>query len=420
MHTETLSIGSELLAGSWLDTNGAYLADRLARLGLAVARHTVLPDDLEPLVEHLADVRRRASRPAFVLVTGGIGPTLDDVTRQAVAAAMDAPLTENAECRTTIEEMFRHRGRPMSPSNLRQAMIPAGATVLPNSCGTAPGFHLERDGVHVFTMPGVPAEMKVMFADCVESVLRRLAPAGTAVCERVLHTFGAGESAVGERIAELMAAERNPRVGTLAADGMISIRLTATAADEDQGRQMLDRDEAAVRRELDELVVGRDDERLPQVIAALLAGRGATLAVAESCTGGLIAEMITDVPGASAFFIEGLVTYANKSKTLRLGVPEELIRTHGAASNAVARAMAEGACASARATYALATTGIAGPTGGSADKPVGLVFIALAGPEGTASQRMLFPGDRERVRRRAALTALNLLRLRLLGRGSTS
>ena len=413
MHTETLSIGSELVAGRGTDTNVVHLANQLARLGLAVERHTILPDDRDAIVAHLTALRRRAAGPALLLVTGGLGPTDDDVTREAVADAMGVPLQDDPACRREIEAMFRSRGWTMAPSNLRQAMIPAGATPLPNTCGTAPGFHLCRDNLHLFCMPGVPAEMKPMFADHVAPVLRRLSGSGRVVCERVLRTFGAGESTVGERIAPFMARGRNPLVGTLASSGLVSIRIRATAAGDDEAGRLLDRDERAIREILGDLVFGRDDESLAHVVARLLAEAGATLAVAESCTGGLVAKMLTDVPGASAFFLEGLVTYANASKTARLGVPDELIQSHGAVSEPVARAMAEGARRTAGATYALATTGIAGPTGGTPDKPVGLVFIALAGPEATDVVHPILPGRRDRIRQRTALTALNLLRLRL-------
>jgi len=348
-------------------------------------------------------------------VTGGLGPTLDDVTREAVARALDAPLTENAECRNAIEAMFRTRGWTMAQSNLRQAMIPAGAAPLENSCGTAPGFHLESEGLHVICMPGVPAEMQAMFADHVVPILRSLVGPGSVICERIIRTFGMGESRVGELIADLMAHGRNPQVGTLASSGLVSVRIRATAASEGDAVAMLDKDEASVRESLGHIVIGRDGDLLPQVVARLLTERRATLAVAESCTGGLIGAMVTDVPGASRFLVEGVIAYANDAKTRRLDVPADLLETHGAVSDPVARAMAGNLRRSAGTTYALATTGIAGPTGGTPDKPVGLVFIALAGPEGTSVHRAVFPGDRVRVRQRAAMAALNLLRLRLQG-----
>jgi len=416
MHTETLSIGSELVAGTGIDTNVAHLANQVARLGLAVRRHTILPDRLDDVADFVRTFCRSAPRPAMLLATGGLGPTLDDVTRDAVAQAMNAPLAENAECRNDIETWFRARGRALARSNLRQAMIPAGAVPLPNSCGTAPGFHLASDDVHVVCMPGVPVEMQAMFAEHVLPILRGLVGAGGGlICERIIRTFGMGESRAGELIADLMAPGRNPQVGTLASSGVVSVRIRATAASEAEAAAMLDHDEAAVRQRLGRIVVGRDGDLLPQVVARLLTGRGATLAVAESCTGGLISAMITDVPGASRFLVEGVVAYANEAKTRRLDVPARLLEAHGAVSDPVARAMAENLRRAAGTTYALATTGIAGPAGGTRDKPVGLVFIALAGPEGTSVQRAVFPGDRVRVRHRTAQAALNLLRLRLQG-----
>lgn len=416
MRVETLSIGTELVAGNIIDTNAAWLAQALRPLGLTVDRHAALPDDLASLVVYLRDFRRRAAGPVCLLATGGLGPTLDDLTREAVATAFDAPLTENADCRCDIEEMFRNRGWNMAASNLLQALIPAGAAPLRNSCGTAPGFHLACESVHVFVMPGVPAEMKAMFASGVMPALRALVPPGRVVAERMIRTFGMGESSLGQAIAPLMAAGRNPEVGTLASEGMVTVRVRVVADSQAEACQLLDRDETEVCCLLGEVVLGCDGDLLPEVAVRLLRQAGATLALAESCTGGLIAKLITDVSGASDVFLDGLVTYTNQAKVARLGVPAEWIAAHGAVSEPVAQAMANGARTSSGSTYALATTGIAGPTGGSPEKPVGLVFLALAGPEGTEVVRLLLPGDRDRVRHRAAMAALNLLRLRLLKR----
>ena len=411
---ETLTVGSELLAGNIVDTNATWLATRATGLGITLDRHTALPDRLDDLVAFLRDFRRRATTPTCLLVTGGLGPTRDDLTRDAVARAFDAPLEESAECREAIEAMFRRNRWPLAESNYRQAMIPRGASPLPNSCGTAPGFHLAEGDLHVVCVPGVPAEMRTMFDDHVMPILRPLAAGNRVICERMLHTFGMGESSLGQRIAEFMVEGRNPEVGTLACEGLVRIRMRATAETTDNATALLDRDEGAMRRALGDVVFGRDGDGLSEVVVRLLADRGASVTTAESCTGGLIAKMITDVSGASDVFAEGLVTYANGAKVARLGVPEELLTARGAVSEPVVRAMAEGARDRAGATYALATSGIAGPTGGTPDKPVGLVHLALAGPDGTESVHRIMHGDRGRVRRRAALTALNLLRLSLL------
>lgn len=414
MQVETLSIGTELVAGNIIDTNMAWLAQALRPLGLTVARHGALPDELGTIVDYLRDVRRRAGGPLCLLVTGGLGPTLDDLTREAVAAAFDAPLAVNADCRRDIEELFRKRGWPMASSNLLQAQIPARAAPLHNSCGTAPGFHLVAGPVHVFVMPGVPVEMKAMFESGVLPVLRTLVPAGRVVAERMIRTFGMGESSLGQTIAPLMAAGRNPEVGTLASEGLVTVRARVVADSEAEARELLDRDEAEVRRLLGDVVFGRDADTLPAAVVRMLRAAAATLVTAESCTGGLIAKMITDVSGASDVFLQGWITYANAAKTAQLNVPAELVAAHGAVSEPVARAMADGARAASGAAYAVATTGIAGPTGATADKPVGLVFMAVAGPLGTEVTRQQFPGDRDRVRHRAAMATLNLLRLRLL------
>lgn len=415
MHTETLSVGTELTTGSTIDTNVAWLAQRFAGLGLTIRRHTTLPDHMESLVDHVRTIHAAASQPTLLVITGGLGPTLDDMTRDAVAAALGQPLAEDADSRRAIEEMFRRRGWPMAESNLRQALFPQGATALPNSCGTAPGFYVCSGQLHVVAMPGVPYEMKSMYAEQVEPILRRIAPGGRVVAARILHTFGLGESAVGQMIAENMAPGRNPTVGTTAASGLVSVRIWAAAPSVNEAAAMLDREEADLRGKLGHAVVGRDEDRLPQVVARLLTETKATVAVAESCTGGLISKLLTDVPGSSAFFIEGAVTYANESKTTRLDVPTELIAQHGAVSEPVAKAMAEGLRQQAKTTYALATTGIAGPSGGTVAKPVGLVFVALACPDTTTVRKLNLAGDRDRVRLRAALNALNMLRLRIQG-----
>jgi nicotinamide-nucleotide amidase len=371
-----------------------------------------MPDDLPALVRFLRDFQARCAGPAFLMVTGGLGPTLDDKTRDAAAEAFDAPLAENAACREAIETLFHQRGWPLAESNYRQAFIPQGATPLPNSCGTAPGFYVSQGGTHMFAMPGVPAEMFAMFTDHVQPILAGLLPQRGVVAERMIHTCGMGESSLGQVIADLMVDGRNPQVGTLASSGLVRVRLRASAATEAEAAELLGRDEATIRQLLGDVFIG--PEGMAENILSMLKSLDATLAMAESCTGGLIGKMLTDVPGASDVLIEDVVTYANRSKIARLGVAEELIAAHGAVSEPVVRAMAEGVRTTSGATYTLATTGIAGPGGGTDEKPVGTVWIAVCGPEGTEAARWSLPGDRDSVRRRTALMALNLLRLQLV------
>lgn len=415
MHTETLSVGSELTAGSTIDTNAAWISKQLARHGLLVSRHTILPDQMELLIDFLADLKLRSqSMPILLLISGGLGPTLDDMTRDAVAGALGVETREYAECRQFIEELFRRRNWPMAASNLRQAMLPVGSEALSNDRGTAPGFYIRQNNLHVFSMPGVPNEMKAMFAAQVEPRLKAIVPPGAVVMERTLHTFGEGESSVGQKIESFMAEGLNPSVGTTVACGMVSIRLRARGDSAGQAHELLETTSRKIIDAVGDIYVGSDEETLPVVVGRLLTERGETLAVAESCTGGLLSKLLTDMPGATSYFMEGVVTYANAAKISRLGVPADLLSAHGAVSEPVARAMAEGLRRQAQTTYALSITGIAGPGGGSAEKPVGLVYVALACPGGaTEVIKPRMPGDREHIRMRSALAALNLLRLKI-------
>lgn len=412
MITETLSIGSELTAGSTVDTNAAWISKQLARYGLLVSRHTILPDEMAAIVSFISALRRRSdAEPVVLVISGGLGPTLDDLTRDAVAGALGIATSECPACRAAIEEMFHRRGWPMAANNLRQAHLPTGSEALPNDRGTAPGFYICQGGLHIFSMPGVPNEMKAMFAQQVEPRLKLIAPPGAVVLERTLHTFGQGESTVGQKIERFMVEGLNPAVGTTVSNGMVSVRLRATSASAEIAERVLAETSAAIIEIVGETYVGTDDETLPVVVARMLTERGETLSVAESCTGGLLSKMLTDLPGATRYFMEGLVTYANEAKIARLGVAADLIAANGAVSEPVARAMAEGLRRQSGTTYALSVTGIAGPGGGSAEKPVGLVFIGLAGPGGTQAIKPLMPGDRDHIRIRSALAAMNLLRL---------
>ncbi|MBM4017611.1 MAG: competence/damage-inducible protein A [Planctomycetes bacterium] len=409
MRAVILSIGTELVSGLRLDTHSRDVARALTAIGIEVARH-VTADDVE--ADIAAAFRAAVAEAEIVVATGGLGPTLDDCTREALAAVAGAPLEENAAAREHLEAWARSRGRTLSPSNLRQALLPRGAAVLPNPVGTAVGIELRVGRARVFCLPGVPAEMARMLA---EEVLPRLrAAAGPrATLVRTLRTYGVPESVVGERLADLMAPGRRPHVGTALAGGMIDIHIYASG-DTDEVRRLLDADAAAVRARLGDAVFGEGDEALEAALAALLAARRATISLAESCTGGLVAAKLVGVPGISAHFLEGVVCYADESKVRTAGVPEDLIRARGAVSEPVARAMAEGIRARSRADCGLGLTGIAGPSGGTPEKPVGLVWFAVADAAGTDAAREVFAGDRELIRERAANYALNMLRLRLM------
>ena len=406
-----VSIGTELALGQTVDTNSAWLAQRLLRLGIRPTRHATAADEEADI---RAVLRQAADAADLVLVTGGLGPTADDLTRHALATVADVPLEEHAPSLAHLHAFFAARGRAMPPANAVQALIPRGGRALPNAVGTAPGIAITLGRTPCYALPGVPLEMRAMFAESVEPELRAAAGGGAVLC-RKLNTFGLGESELGALIADLMARGRNPEVGTTAGYGVVGVRINAAGPDEATARRMLDRAEAELRARLGDLVFGVDDETLAQVVGRRLKTLGRTLSVAESCTGGMIAAALTDVPGSSAYFRGGAVTYANEAKTDMLGVPAELIALHGAVSGPVAEAMAAGAAARLGSDYSLAVTGIAGPTGGTAEKPVGLVFIGLRTPEETVVREFRFGHDapRDVIRQRATHAALNLLRLNL-------
>jgi len=406
MRAVILAVGDELTSGLKVDTNSAALSARLAARGLATVRHETVGDDAGALA---AALRRAAADAEVVIVTGGLGPTEDDLTRHALAEAMGADLVTDARSLERIAGFFAARGRPMSDSNRRQALIPAGAEAIDNDGGTAPGIAARLGVADVFVLPGPPGEMIPMFD---RSVAPRLPDAG-AIVRRRLHCFGAGESNIAERIADLMVRGRNPQVGTTASGGVITVHVVARSGAPAGARAAADATADEIASRLRTLIFGADGRTLPEAVGDALAAAGQTLATAESCTGGMIAESITDAPGASAWFRGGVVAYANAAKADLLGVAPDLIAAHGAVSEPVAAAMADRARRALGADWSVAVTGIAGPAGGSDDKPVGLVFIAVASAGATAVHRHQFAGARDAVRRRAALTALNHLRLAL-------
>ena len=411
MRAEVISIGTELVGGLTVDTNAAWLAGELAAVGVQTVRHVTVADDRAAIAD---EVRLASGSADVVVVTGGLGPTDDDVTREAVADAMGVALRRDPGLLETTRAFFRQRNLAWIESNARQADLPDGAEPIANPWGTAPGFRARVGRALVFCLPGVPREMKKMFA---ASVLPALKDAGAAgvVITRALHCFGAGEARMAEQIADLMAPGRAVTVGVTANEGVISVRFIAAAANRDEAEAAIDRDVEDVRRRLGDLVFGAESQTLSSVVGGLLADRGRTVAVAESCTGGLVAKSLTDVSGSSAYFLCGMVTYSNQAKTDLLGVDPQVINANGAVSEEVARAMAIGCRQRSGADFALATTGIAGPTGGSPEKPVGLVYISVADADACEVKRCLFGEHRSRssIRQLACSTVLNMLRLRL-------
>lgn len=410
MRAVILAVGDELVAGETIDTNSAYLARELAAVGIEAVAHWTVGDDQGRLVGLL---KAAAEQADVILVSGGLGPTPDDVTRRAVAEAMGAELKLDEAELGRIEDFFRRRGRHMVAANRVQAMIPAGAEAMGNERGTASGVAGRIGRARLFVVPGVPHEMRWMFHHQVKPRL----PGRTAVIlHRVLHTFGMGESDVADRISDLISRSGEVTVGTTVAAGLVSVRITSRAATAERAERQASEAMDALRARLGDLVVGEGETTPAGAAGEALAAAGQTVSAAESCTGGLVGEMITSVPGASAYFRGGVVAYDDAVKESLLGVEGRLLGEHGAVSGPVAAAMAEGCRRRFGTDWAVAITGIAGPTGGTESKPVGLVYVALAGPAGTSVERHMLPGDRQTVRRRAALAALNQLRLALRAR----
>jgi nicotinamide-nucleotide amidase len=418
MRAAILSIGDELAAGLTVNTNASWISQQLTAAGIATAAHVTVGDELLPIVEAIRNLL--TTRIDLLLISGGLGPTDDDLTRQALADAINEPLVEDPDAVLFLERFFASRNRTMSPSNRLQALRPRAAVCIENTAGTAPGLRVEREGAPaIYVMPGVPREMKEMFSRSILPRIQELAAkagGGVQTVTRVtkINTFGMGESLVGERLKDLMTRGGNPAVGTTVSDGIVSVRIYATGTPE-QADAMTDTIRKQVTERLGEMVFGENEETLQSSLAALLNAGRYTLATAESCTGGLLAKLLTDTPGSSGYFARGWVTYANDAKTDDLGVPADLLQEHGAVSEEVATRMAEQARKRARTDFALSTTGIAGPGGATETKPVGRVYISLASSDGTWTREFTFSGDRDAVRQRTAQMSLALLRWRLLG-----
>ncbi len=409
MDAEIIAVGSELLTPQRLDTNSLYLTGKLNALGIEVRFKTVVGDDPERLA---AVFRAALSRSGLIILTGGLGPTEDDVNRGVVAKVLARRLREVPEIRQSIQERYARLGRSMPENNLRQAMVPEGADWLKNEMGTAPGIWLEQNGITVVLLPGPPRELEAMFeAEC-RPRLERLAPA-ERILTRVYKVVGLPESEVDERIAPIYKAYQNPVTTLLAASAAIEVHLRARAASEAKAEALLAELGEKIELALGDHIFSRGGESLEEVVGMYLVMKQKTVAVAESCTGGLLSERLTRTPGSSNFFVGGAVCYSNKLKSKLAGVPESLIEANGAVSKPVAQALAEGIRKRAGTSIGMAITGVAGPGGGSPEKPVGLVYIALADERGTQVREFRFPGDRERVRHWASQAALEMIRRRL-------
>lgn len=412
MKAEILTIGDELLRGEIIDSNKSFLSDRLLGLDIETHFHSSVRDDPTDMIDAF---QRAAARSDVVLVSGGLGPTRDDLTAQILAQAFGRELVLDEDALAGIRAFFEGVGREMSENNASQAYFPAGAEVLPNPIGTAPGFLVEEAGAAFFCMPGVPRElMRMMDEQVLPRVAARAGSGAGVVRATLLRTFGMGESTLDAELADL-ARSGDVSLGFRTSFPDNYLRPLARGATAAEAESRLAKVCDAIRERLGELIYAEGDATLESVTGALLRAQGKTIAVAESCTGGLIVEKLTDVPGASRYVLGGVVAYANSAKRDLLGVPEALLAEHGAVSEPVARAMAEGVRSRFGADLGVATTGISGPDGGTDEKPVGLVHLALADGQRTHADHFVFPLDRTRHRLLTAQVAIDWVRRALLG-----
>ncbi len=405
MTAAVLSIGTELSRGELVNTNATWIAGQLVAIGFEVFEHVVVDDDRARISESLERLARTAS---VIVCTGGLGPTTDDLTTESVATTISAKLVRDDASLEHIRRRFEKLGRAMSESNAKQADFPEGAEILANPIGTAPGFSVRIGRSIAFFMPGVPREMMRMFDEQVTPRIRKMAPNDTYQIH--LRTFGLPESVVGEKLQGIEAAHEGVVIGYRAHFPEIEVKVLAKAASQTSAREAAEKATAEVRARLGDVIYGEGEDSFATAIGRVLRNRNLTLAIAESCTGGLVGSMLTREPGASDFLLLDAVTYANSAKARVLGVDEDVLRAHGAVSSEVAAAMCEGARRASGSDVALSLTGVAGPTGGSEDKPVGTVFIGVTGARGTEVKHRVFPGERLQIQTLAAYVGLQLLR----------
>lgn len=410
MRAEIIAVGTELLLGQIANTNAQFLSNRLALDGISVFYHQVVGDNLIRIKESLS----LADRSDLILLTGGLGPTEDDLTREALADFLGLPLKPSDAWLKHLEEYFCENERKMPPNNLKQALLIEGATLLHNSRGTAPGQYIFANGRHYVLLPGPPTELQPLFMEQVLPLVRQSITQTSTIRSRVLRLFGIGESTLETQIADIILRQGNPTVAPYASEGEVTLRITASAQTEEEAYQLIVPVEDSLRSRIGQFVYGIDDETLPIVVGKHLKQRNQTLSLAESCTGGMLSSMLTDIPGSSSYLIQGWVTYSNESKTSELDVSPHILMTHGAVSAECARAMADGARKHSGADWAVAITGIAGPDGGTAEKPVGLVFISVARANETIVEQHYFRGDRMQIRIRASKYALYALLSQIL------
>lgn len=414
MKAEIIAVGSELLTPDRLDTNSLFLTEELNKIGIEVVRKTIVGDNRDLLAEAFRDALNRVP---LVISSGGLGPTEDDLTRETVAEMLGRKLRRNDDILRHIESRFRALGREMPQVNVRQAMVPEGAEILGNPRGTAPGLWLEDAGHSIVLLPGPPRELKPLFS---EQVLPRLArrSSGLHMFHREIRITGLGESQVEQRILGIYQRFQDVHTTILAAPGEVQVHLRMWGGDPEHAAKTLDEIVKGFEIALTDRIFSQDGSSLEEVVAEELTLHNATISAAESCTGGLVAQRLTSVAGSSAYFLGGVVCYSNELKTAWANVPAELIQAKGAVSAEVAVALAEGIRRRVGSTFGVGITGIAGPSGGSEEKPVGTVHIALAHAGGVKERGARFPGEREAVRWQASQVALDLVRTHFLYNGA--
>ena len=410
---EILTIGDELLSGRTADTNAGFIARALAEAGLSVKRFSSVGDSLEDIRGALTNI---LPDTRFLIATGGLGPTDDDRTAQAAALTFGCELTMHEAAVENMEARYREFGRTMPDAAKKQAVLPQGCQAITNPVGTACGFLIRGGGCQFMFLPGVPEEVHAMVASFIVEHIRSQCGMRQCILSTTLKTFGLWESKIQELLTGCLPDLPSVALGFYPTFPEVSLKITGTGTDEQQVKKEIWLFQQAIEKRIGEYIYSENNELMEEVVGRLLTAQAATVAVAESCTGGLITHRLTNVPGSSAYVERSFVVYSNRAKQELLAVPEAALAEHGAVSEAVALIMAQGARRSAGATYGLAVTGIAGPAGGSPEKPVGTVFIGVAGPQQTIVKKLFFPGSREKVKIMTSQMALNLLRQVLLGK----
>lgn len=405
MVAELISVGTEILLGEILNTDAKFLAEELSKIGIDVYHQVVVGDNANRLKEAL---KLAASRSDVIIASGGLGPTPDDITKEVIAEFMDEELVLHEESLKRMEDYFKRMNRVMVKSNIKQAMMPENSIVLPNNCGTAPGCIIEKNGIAVIMLPGPPSELTAMYRESVKPYLEK--KTGAKLYTKTFHIFGIGESSVAEKFSEMMEKGTNPSLAPYAKTGEVHLRLAVKSESEDEANEILEKTSEELRSELGEYIYSEDGKNLNETVVELLIKNKQTISCAESCTGGLLAKMITDIPGTSEIFNESYITYANASKERILGVSHETIEENGVVSEKVAMEMAEGVRKVSGSDIGVGITGIAGPTGGTETKPVGLVYVAVSTKDGVFAKELHLNGNRDRVRYLTCLNAFDMIR----------